>query len=239
MDHIAGALPRRSLSQGQNGTACLFHRPCSNHTTPLAIGETIIGFAPNPVRLLFEHQRELARMFGYQDSDMRLAVEQFMKQYYRCALALGQLNEVLMQHFDQVILRADAAEEVVVINGNFQIRNGYIETRSESIFRDDPSALLEIFLHCGQNEAIEGVHVATIRMIREHRDLIDDNFRADPKNRRLFMELLRVSSPRDHRFHRPDCERLTRRKKNKSTVRFSTREAAFDSGRCPCTRCEP
>jgi [protein-PII] uridylyltransferase len=143
-------------------------------------------------RLLFEHQRELARMFGYQDSDMRLAVEQFMQQYYRCALALGQLNEVLMQHFDQVILRADAAEEVVVINGNFQIRNGYIETRSESIFRDDPSALLEIFLHCGQNEAIEGVHVATIRMIREHRDLIDDNFRADPKNRRLFMELLRV-----------------------------------------------
>jgi len=143
-------------------------------------------------RLLFEHQRELAGMFGYEDSDMRLAVEQFMQHYYRCALALGQLNEVLMQHFDQVILRAETPEEVVEINGNFQIRNGYIEARSERTFRDDPSALLEIFLLCGQNEAIEGVHVATIRLIREHRDLIDDKFRADPKNRRLFMELLRA-----------------------------------------------
>ena len=142
-------------------------------------------------RLLFEHQRELAGMFGYEDSDMRLAVEQFMQQYYRWALALGQLNEVLMQHFDQVILRADTAEEVVEINGNFQIRSGYIEARSASTFRDDPSALLEVFLHCGQNEAIVGVHIATIRLIREHRELIDDNFRQQPKNRRLFMEILR------------------------------------------------
>ena len=143
-------------------------------------------------RLLFEHQRELAGMFGYKDSDMRLAVEQFMQQYYRWALALGQLNEVLMQHFDQVILRAEAPEEIVEINHNFQIRNAYIEACSESTFRDEPSALLEIFLLCGQNSTIEGVHVATIRLVREHRDLIDDDFRADPNNRRLFLELLRA-----------------------------------------------
>jgi len=142
-------------------------------------------------RLLFDHQRELAGLFGYSDSDMRLAVEQFMQQYYRWVLALGQLNEVLMQHFDQVILRADAPEEVAEINSRFQVRNGYIEVRDEEVFSKTPSALLELFLLCAQHPEIEGVHAATIRLVREHRDLIDDDFRKEARNRRLFMEILR------------------------------------------------
>jgi [protein-PII] uridylyltransferase len=142
-------------------------------------------------RLLFDHQRELAGMFGYCDSDMRLAVEQFMQQYYRCVLALGQLNEVLMQHFDQVILHAGTLHEVVEINSRFQVRNGYIEARDEQVFSKTPSALLEIFLICAQHEEIEGVHAATIRLISEHRGLIDDEFRGEARNRRLFMDILR------------------------------------------------
>ena len=142
-------------------------------------------------RLLFDHQRKLARLFGYEDSDIRLAVEQFMQQYYRRVLALGQLNEVLMQHFDQVILRADGPEQVVEINSRFRIRNGYIEARRPGVFRKTPSALLEVFLHCARNENIEGVHVETIRLIGDNRGLIDEDFREDPRNRRLFMEILR------------------------------------------------
>ena len=142
-------------------------------------------------RLLFDHQRELAGIFGYQDSDIRLAVEQFMQQYYRWALAIAQLNEVLMQHFDQVILHADEPEEVIELNDRFQIRKDNIEARNDAVFRDTPSALLEVFLLCASDERIEGVHAATIRLIREHRDLIDQAFRDDPENRRLFMEILR------------------------------------------------
>ena len=114
-----------------------------------------------------------------------------MQQYYRWALALGQLNEVLMQHFDQVILRADSPEQIVEIDKLFQVRSGYIEVRSPDVFRRTPSALLEVFLHCARNESIEGVHVGTIRLIREHCELIDDEFRNDPRNRRLFMDILR------------------------------------------------
>ena len=142
-------------------------------------------------RLLFDHQRELAGLFGYKDSDIRLAVEQFMQQYYRWALALGQLNEVLMQHFDQVILRADSPEQIVEIDARFQVRSGYIEGRSQDVFSKTPSALLEVFLHCARNESIEGVHVGAIRLIREHCGLIDDDFRNDPRNCRLFMDILR------------------------------------------------
>jgi len=143
-------------------------------------------------RLLFDHQRELAGMFGYEDSNIRLAVEQFMQQYYRWALALGQLNEVLMQHFDQVILRADGPEDIAVINSRFQIRNGYLQARADDVFSTTPSALLEVFLLCAQDTRIDGVHVATIRLIRDHRDLINAEFRQDPHNRRLFMDILRA-----------------------------------------------
>ncbi|MEM0955737.1 MAG: [protein-PII] uridylyltransferase, partial [Pseudomonadota bacterium] len=136
-------------------------------------------------------QRELARLFGFEDSDMRLAVEQFMQRYYRAALAIAQLNEVLMQHFDQVILRSDKADDIADVNERFQIRNGYLEARSDSVFEDTPSALLEVFLICARDERVEGVHAATIRRVRESRDLIDQEFRDDPQNRELFMEILR------------------------------------------------
>ncbi len=153
-------------------------------------------------RLLFDHQRELAGLFGYEDSDVRLAVEQFMQRYYRAALAIAQLNEVLMQHFDQVLLRSDAPEEIIDLNPRFRIRNGYIETRDEDVFERTPSALLEVFLLCAQDERIEGVHPATIRLVRENRELIDQQFRDDPRNRRLFMEILRSSHKLALQFRR-------------------------------------
>lgn len=139
-------------------------------------------------RLLFDHQRELARMWGFTDGE-RLAVEQFMQVYYRWALALAQLNELLIQNFDQAILRTDAEDEVTILNASFEIRNGYIAARSPDLFRHRPGALLEVFLQAGNNPHIQGISAPTIRLIREHRHLIDDDFRADPSNRGLFLQL--------------------------------------------------
>ena len=141
-------------------------------------------------RLLFDHQRTLAELWGFEDGD-RLAVEQFMQTYYRWALSLGQLNEVLIQNFDQAILRADTADEVVVVNERFQLRSGYVEARDEDLFANTPSALLEVFLLCANLEASEGIAAPTIRQIRNHRHLIDDSFRADPENRNTFMAIIR------------------------------------------------
>ena len=141
-------------------------------------------------RLLFDHQRALAELWGFEDGD-RLAVEQFMQTYYRWALALGQLNEVLIQNFDQAILRPDQANVVKVINDHFQLRNGYLEARDERVFDRAPSALLEAFLLCANLEESEGVAAPTIRLIRNNRHLIDDSFRADPENRRTFLAILR------------------------------------------------
>jgi [protein-PII] uridylyltransferase len=142
-------------------------------------------------RLLFDHQRTLAKMYGYEDDTGKMAVEQFMQYYYRWALSLGQLNDVIMQHFDETILRACDAEEIHEINPRFRVRNGHIEVTNDKVFEKTPSALMEIFVLMAQNPHIDGARASTIRLIRTSRDLIDDNFRKDPKNTRYFIEMLR------------------------------------------------
>lgn len=142
-------------------------------------------------RLLFDHQRELAILWGYEDGDT-LAVEQFMQTYYRWALALGQLNEVLIQNFDQAILRAGTADNIEVLNSRFQVRNGYIEAISDELFATTPTALLEVFLLCAQNDNIVAIGAPTIRLLRDHRHLIDDSFRTDARNQKCFIDLLKA-----------------------------------------------
>jgi [protein-PII] uridylyltransferase len=142
-------------------------------------------------RLLFDHQRALARQFGYQDEEMHLAVEQFMKRYYRTVMELNRLNEMLLQHFEEDILYADDSAEPVAINKRFQARKGYLEVTYTKVFQHYPFALMELFLVLAQNPDLKGVRAATIRLVRDHRHLIDDKFRNDLRARTLFMEILR------------------------------------------------
>lgn len=142
-------------------------------------------------RLLLDHQRELARLFGHADGNGMLAVERFMHEYYRHVLALRELNDVVLQHFDEVIVRAGEETRIEPINERFQVHNDYMEVTDPEVFRKDPSALLEIFVLMANHDDVQGVRAATIRLIREHLDLIDDDFRNDPRNTQLFMALLR------------------------------------------------
>ncbi|MDR5859037.1 [protein-PII] uridylyltransferase [Halomonas eurihalina] len=144
-------------------------------------------------RLLFDHQRAIAELFGYHDTPERLAVEQFMKRYYRHVTALARLNDMLLQHFDEAILHGGESFETTSLNERFEIKGGYIQARSRILFQEHPSALLELFLLMAEHPEIEGVRADTIRLIRDHRHLIDDRFRADPHHQRLFMALLRSS----------------------------------------------
>jgi [protein-PII] uridylyltransferase len=142
-------------------------------------------------RLLFDHQRVLAGMWGYEDGD-KLAVEQFMQTYYRWALALGQLNEVIIQYFDQAILRGDIEDEITVINERFEVRNSYLLTRNDQVFERNPSALLEIFVLLGNHPEITTIGAATVRLILDSLHLIDEGFRNNPSNHALFMDILRA-----------------------------------------------
>ncbi len=153
-------------------------------------------------RLLFDHQRSLARQFGYRDKHNRLAVEQFMKQYYINVMELSRLNEMLLQLFKEEILYSNDSAEPILLNNRFQLRKGFIEVRNDHVFRQYPFALLEIFLLLQQHPEIKGVRANTIRLIRDNRNLIDESFRNDLRCRSLFMEIFRQSHGVTHELRR-------------------------------------
>ncbi len=145
-------------------------------------------------RLLFEHQTRIAGFFDYVDTEDGLAIEHLMKKYYRWAIALSELNDMIMQLYDEQILKACDAEEFLVINPRFRLRNNYLEAANDKVFTNEPSSLLEIFVILATTDGIKGVRASTIRQIRENRQLIDDDFRDDPRNKQLFLDVIR--SPR-------------------------------------------
>ena len=142
-------------------------------------------------RLLFDHQRALARLFGFEDNDAKLAVERFMQKYYRIVMSLSELNDLLMQHFEEILLRDAESADIQPLNSRFQVRNHYIEVTHPQVFKRTPFALLEIFVLMAQHQEIRGVRADSIRLLRDHRHLIDDDFRRDIRNTSLFVELLR------------------------------------------------
>ena len=146
-------------------------------------------------RLLFDHQRELAKRLGYRDTEGQLAVEQFMHDYYRHVLLLREVNDILLQHFDEAIHatgRRRKARRIEPINERFRINNDYIEATRDDVFAKRPAALLEMFVLMAKRGDIAGVRAATIRLVREHLHLIDDSFRNDPQVAAYFMALLRA-----------------------------------------------
>lgn len=152
-------------------------------------------------RLLFDHQIRLARMFGYEDATYTLAVEQFMQRYYRTAMFVSWLNELLLQHFREEIL-ADRDAQAVPLSRHFQERDEYLEVTGEDVFLRYPSALLELFLVLQQNPALKGVRANTIRLVTQNLWLIDEEFRQNPRNHRLFLEILEAPAGVTHELRR-------------------------------------
>ncbi|MFX4228561.1 MAG: [protein-PII] uridylyltransferase [Porticoccaceae bacterium] len=141
-------------------------------------------------QLDFENQRRLADMFGYQDTPQRLAVEQFMQRYYQTASSVREITDVLMQLLGEEL--GDTGNlEITPINDRFQLRGQYLETTGPNVFRENPSSMLEVFVILSRDKSIEGIHGETIRQLRENGHLINEEFRAKPENRKLFMDLLR------------------------------------------------
>jgi len=152
-------------------------------------------------RLLFDYQQHVARAFGHQEKNNNQAIEAFMKDYYIHVMDVHRLNEMLLQHFREEIL-SDHNSKPTPINERFQVTDDYLEVISDDLFEKNPAALLELFLILTQRPEIKGVRAATIRLVRSHRYLIDDDFRNDPECRNNFITLLRQSHGITHQLRR-------------------------------------
>jgi [protein-PII] uridylyltransferase len=143
-------------------------------------------------RLLFDHQLKVAGLFGYVDTDRNRAVEHFMQLYYRTIKSLSCLNDMLLQLFEQAILRGGDAEPAQPLNARFQVRGGYLEVRDDEVFRRQPYAMLEVFLLLQQHPRIDGISAQTVRLLLRDNRLIDDSVRSDVRARSTFIEMFRA-----------------------------------------------
>jgi len=152
-------------------------------------------------RILFDHQINLAKLLGYEDATYTLAVEQLMQRYYRTVMELSRLNEMLLQLFEEAILM-DPNAAPQPLNDRFQIKNGFLQTVNNQVFVRDPSSLLEVFLLLQQGADIRGVSAYTVALIKQNLHLIDEEFRQNPRNHRLFLQILRAPAGVTHELRR-------------------------------------
>lgn len=144
-------------------------------------------------RLSFDYQIKLANFFGYKDAPHSLAIEQFMKDYFKVIKRNRELNEILLQWFDETIAQPPR-QRLLPLDQEFQLSSHYIEVRHNRVFAQNPQALLKLFLWIAKRPEIEGVRANTIRLIRHSLYLMSKRFKSSKKTTRLFMEILKTDA---------------------------------------------
>ncbi|WP_372883217.1 [protein-PII] uridylyltransferase [Psychromonas sp.] len=154
-----------------------------------------IRFALNAVthkadnRLLFDYQNDVAHFLGYSGQGSK-AVEQMMKAFYQTVHRVKELNEMLLQYFDEAIL-GNIATHITHIDDNFQIRDNMIELKTASLFSEQPESILQLFLHIAEYPEIKGIYSPTLRELREARRCLIHWLQDIPECRDIFMEIIR------------------------------------------------
>ncbi|MCL9683698.1 [protein-PII] uridylyltransferase [Legionella maioricensis] len=142
-------------------------------------------------RLSFDYQVKLAQVFGYTDGPHSLAIEQFMKDYFKVIKRNRELNEMLLQWFDETIVHHQK-QKLTHLDNEFQLSNNYIEVRNMRVFNQHPQALLKLFLWLAKRPDIAGVRASTIRLIRESLYLISRRLKASPEIKETFINILKT-----------------------------------------------
>jgi [protein-PII] uridylyltransferase len=163
----------------------------------------LTGRAEN--RLLFDFQSRLSEQLGYQDTPETSAVEQFMQKYYRTVMSVERLSDILLQLFRELIFEKDENQKIEPINPRFRSVGGFIEVTNPCVFKENPLALLEVFLLQQQIPSLKGIRASTIQLIRESLPVIDEQFRANPTAPRMFMEILSQRNGITHQLCKMNC----------------------------------
>lgn len=139
-------------------------------------------------RLLFEHQKQLAAVFGYHDRTGNRAVEQFMQRYYRTTRSISLFSEIVLQRLGGII--APPRKGARRLNARFVLRDGYLDPKRSDLLAVSPTAVLEPFLLRQTQAEVRGFSAGLIESLLEAVPGIDSRFRQNPKIRRLFMRIL-------------------------------------------------
>ena len=151
----------------------------------------------NENKLLFDYQREIAERMGYHaepDDEPNAAVEAFMRDYYRCAMQISTLSEMLTSHYYETLIEARLPEserpKKSVLNARFNQVGDHIAMAHHHVFAQHPEAILEMFLLMGQH-GIKYIRTRTLRALKIAARGIDQNYRENERHKQLFLDNLK------------------------------------------------
>ncbi len=159
----------------------------------------------NENKLLFDYQRDIAQRMGYEtlpDDAPNAAVERFMRDYYRCAMQISTLSEMLTNHYFETIIEPELPDserpKKRPLNAHFNQVGDQIAIAHHRVFAQHPETILEMFLLMGQY-GIKKVRTRTLRALKIAARGIDQNYRDNPEHQALFLDNLKEQN---YLFHR-------------------------------------
>lgn len=143
-------------------------------------------------RLIFDFQNELAAELGFSNTSRRRASEQLMYTFYRSAKFVSLMNEILLNLLKEHVYPTE--HPTIPINNHFEAKNGLLQAKSTTLLQREPSTILECFLVLAQHSELNGMSPSLLRALHRVKKLVNREFRNNPTNKHLFMEILKHPS---------------------------------------------
>ena len=140
-------------------------------------------------RLLFDRQRAVATALGFAGEGNE-SIEQMMKRFYQTVRRVAELNEMLLQVFDEAIL-GHIAMDVTTLTPEFRMRGTLVDAIDPNLFIEQPAAILRLFYQVAARPQVTGIYSSTLRQLRDARRLLPDFLCERADCRQLFMMLMR------------------------------------------------
>lgn len=140
-------------------------------------------------RLFFDKQLELSQYYNYQDSELHLAVEAFMKSYYLKIKEIRALSDIVTQYFKEKI--ETKAVNAQPLSNCFILEKNSIILKKQCSIRAQPHLLIQAFTKLSTTATASGFNFNTLRKLRSNLHLIDQEFCLNKLNQQEFIQLFK------------------------------------------------